>query len=412
MNRRTFLQSSTAVIAAATAPAIAAPPSEQLHFALIGAGNQGRHIAWRLGNEPGAKMTAVCDINPYSVAEAKKMSSDATYYQDWNELLAKEKDLQAVIVALPEHTHAPAAIAAMNAGLDVFCEKPMAYSLEDTRKMMEVRDATGRVLQIGQQRRSNPLYYLAERLIQKEGIIGEPTRVDAFWDRSSDWKISLPSFDKNFEPWGFPSPDHLVNWRLYREYGHGLMTENGTHQLDAASWLLGGARPESVSGHGSMLFKDGRETYDIVTADYRFDTGVLVRFCQDLHQGFNFQWSYGELILGKEGALRVTAEQQLVRYDKQRRATKVSVSELGELEIADVRCDPAEMLRSEADRQGGGLRSFAYQNQVRIFLNSIKTRSQPSCTGEIGHNSLAATVIGAESQYEGTVKHFNADTFA
>ncbi|MDZ4657234.1 MAG: Gfo/Idh/MocA family oxidoreductase [Bythopirellula sp.] len=411
INRRGFLQSSAATAAAlAASTSFAAPVKEPLHFALIGAGGKGRHCTIDMLRIPGTKLTAICEINPECVFEAKKLGSDARVYEDWNELLAKESDLQAVIVALPEDTHAAAAIAAMEAGRDVFCEKPMAYSIDEARQMNAVRDRTGRVLQIGQQRRSNPLYYLAERLVQQEGLIGEVIRVDAFWDRWEDWKRPLPTLDKDFSRWSFPTLDHLINWRLYRKYGHGLMTENGTHQMDACSWILGGKLPQRVCGMGVSLYPDERETYDAVTAEYLFEGDTLVRFSQDFHQGLNYGWSYGELFLGSEGALRITAEQELVHYDRARKATKISITKLGDFDLAGLACPVAEMLQAEQST-GGGLRDYSYAQEFRSFVHAMQNRTAPSCPGEIGLKSIAMTVTGAEAQYAGEFRKFTPEMF-
>lgn len=359
---------------------------------------------------PGTKLTAICEINPLCVTEAQKLGPDARVYEDWSELLAQETDLQAVIIALPEDTHAAAAIAAMEAGRDVFCEKPMAYSIDEARQMNAARDRTQRVLQIGQQRRSNPLYYLAERLVQHDGLIGEVIRVDAFWDRWEDWKRPLPALDKDFSRWGFPSLDHLVNWRLYRKYGHGLMTENGTHQMDACSWVLGGKLPQQVCGIGVSRYPDNRETYDAVTADYLFEGDIVVRFSQDFHQGLNYGWSYGELFLGSEGALRITAEQEIVHYDRRRKPTRISIEKLGDIEIGSVACPVDELVAIEKNGPGT-LREFSYALEFQSFVNAIKNRTQPSCPGEVGLRSIAMTVTGAEAQYAGEYRKFDEGMF-
>jgi len=412
LSRRTFLQTSLAAAAALATKAHAETTADiDIPFALIGSGGQGRHVAFRLAAEPGTRLEAICEINPANVAEVKKAAPDVRVYESWDEMLNKEKNLRAAVVGLPEHIHAEASIAAMNAGLDVFCEKPMAYSLDESRAMIAARDRNQRVLQIGQQRRSNPLYYLAERLLQKEGSIGEIVRVDAFWDRWTDWKFPLPSVEKDFRPWGYPTLNHLVNWRLYRAYGHGLMTENGTHQMDASSWLLGNRRPQRVCGMGVTRFDDQRETHDVVSADYEFDGRTIVRFTQDLHQGTNYRWSYGELFLGKEGALRVTAEQELVLIDKDRRENRVSIEKLGDFELAGVAVSADELKKAEEDRAGGGLRTFSYQNEMRIFANSVRTRQSPTCTGEIGHNSIAYTIVGTEAQYNNVPREFTPEMF-
>jgi predicted dehydrogenase len=412
LSRRTFLQSS---LAAATVLATKAHGQStgdgDIPFALIGSGGQGRHVAFRLAAEPGTRLEAICEINPASVAEVKKVAPDVRVYESWDEMLGKEKNLRTAVVGLPEHLHAPASIAALDAGLDVFCEKPMAYSLEDSRAMIAARNRNNGILQVGQQRRSNPLYYLAERLLQKEGSIGEIIRVDAFWDRWTDWKFGLPPVEKDFRPWGYPTLNHLVNWRLYREYGHGLMTENGTHQMDASGWLLGNRRPQRVCGLGVTRFDDQRETHDVVSADYEFDGRTIVRFTQDLHQGTNYRWSYGELFLGKEGALRVTAEQDLVLIDTKRRETRVPIEKLGEFELAGLSNSVDDMKKAEADRTGGGLRTYSYQNEMRIFANCVRTRQQPACTAEIGHNSIAFTIVGTEAQYNNEPRAFTSEMF-
>lgn len=418
IDRRSFLQSAAAAasVAGGLSSALAATqssaPSDNLHFALIGAGGQGRWDTGWLLQTPGAKLTAICEINPLRASDAQQqVAPNAKIYTDWNEMFAAEKDLQAVLVALPEHTHAEASIAAMNAGLDVFCEKPMAFSTEQARDMIAARDENNRILQIGQQRRSNPLYYLAERLVRKEGLIGEILRIDAFWDRWADWKNPLPELDQDFSKWGFPTLDHLINWRLYRQYGHGLITENGTHQLDASSWLLGEMKAKRVAGMGAMRYNDGRETHDICTAEYLFDNDTIVRFSQDFHQGLNYGWSYGELLLGSEAALRITAEQELVMYDRNRKATRIPIGRAGDVEIAGLVSPAADLAAAEADRRGGGLRTYSYAHEMRIFNHCVRNRTQPSCTGEIGHNAIAFTVTGATAQYDAKVCNFAEGDF-
>ncbi|MGH7129595.1 MAG: Gfo/Idh/MocA family protein, partial [Planctomycetaceae bacterium] len=334
LDRRTFLKTAAvAATAAATKTALGGSTQETLHFAIIGAGGQGQRITDYFAKVPGTRLTAICDINPLNVDTTKKSHSEAKVYEDWKEMLDQERDLQAVLIGLPEHLHAPAAIDAMNAGKDVFCEKPMAYSVEQCRQMIAARDKNQRILQIGQQRRSNPLYYLAERLIQKDGVIGKVVRADAFWDRWSDWKRPLPNLDKDFAKWGYPSLNHLINWRLYREYGHGLMTENGTHQMDACSWLLGGKLPRKVCGLGVAKYNDGRETHDVCSAEYLFEGDTIVRFTQDFHQGFNYGWGFGELFLGEDGSLRINQQQELAVYDKRGNEEKVSIAKLGDIEL-------------------------------------------------------------------------------
>ena len=409
VNRRTFLQATAAsgLAVAATARGATQAPSENLHFALIGAGGQGTRIATEMLKNPGAKLTALCEIQDRRRDPWLEKAPGARAYTDWNEMLAKETDLQAVLVALPEHTHEAATVAALNAGKHVFCEKPMAYSLEHGRAMIEAWKASGKVLQIGQQRRSNPIYYLALELIQKKGLLGEILRVDAFWDRAADWKRPLPEDTRDYSPWGFPTLNHLVNWRLYRQYSHGLMTENGTHQLDATRWLLGDKKPVRVCGMGTIRYPDGRETHDIASAEYLYEGDVIVRFTQDFHQGLNYGWEYGELFLGSEGALRVTEEREVVHYPKgSKQGTKISAAELGSIEFPGVSYSKDE-LAAVADYRG-----FSYENELKIFANCLRGGLQPTCTPTIGYNSIVPTVLGTVAQFERKYIEFEPSIWA
>jgi predicted dehydrogenase len=418
-HRRDFLKTSAALAAGAVLGQTgrSEKASDNIHFALIGAGSQGTHIAAQLAKVPNTKLTAVCEIFPPNIEQLKKNkdlkdkgAADATYYEDWNELLGKEKDLQAVVIALPEHTHAPAAVAALKAGKHVFCEKPMAYSLDQGREMLAAAKESGKTFQIGQQRRSSPLYYLAYKLLQKDGLIGEILRVDAFWDRAQDWKRPVPKVDKDFNFWGFPTADHLVNWRLYKKYGHGLMTENGTHQMDASGWLLGNKKPLYVCGMGAVRYKDKRETHDIASAEYFYEGDTVVRFTQDFHQNLNYGWEYGELFLGEKGALRVTEERHIVHYPTNpkgyREGKEIKVADLGTIEF------PGATYTADDLAKVTDFRIFSYENEMRIFAHCVRNGGQPTCTGQIGFNSIVPTILGTVAQFDKKYVDFDPKMWA
>jgi predicted dehydrogenase len=382
-------------------------PSENLHFALIGGGSQGTFITRNLLKVPGTRLTAVCEIYSPAQARWRREAPHAKVYEDWNRLLAEEKDLQAVLIALPEHTHKDAAVAALRQGRHVFCEKPMAWSLEQGREMIAAAKETGKTLQIGQQRRSNPLYYYAFELLQQKGLIGELLRVDAFWDRWKDWKRPVPKLSKDFNPWGFPTPHHLVNWRLFRRYNHGLMTENGTHQMDAVGWLIGNKKPVTVCGMGAIRYRDGRETHDIASAEYHYEGDTIVRFTQDFHQGLNYGWEYGELFLGSEGALRVTEERQIVHYPKgNKTGINLNPAEIGSIDFPGISYSGSELA------QVADFREFAYDNEMRIFVHCVGTGARPTCTAQIGYNSIVPTIVGTVAQFEKKYIEFDAKSWA
>ena len=160
-----------------------------------------------------------------------------------------------------------------------------------------------------------------------------------------------------------------------------------------------------------FAIKTTSETHDICTAEYLFDGDTIVRFAQDFHQGLNYGWSYSELLLGSEAAMRISAEQEIVIYDRKRKATRIPIARLGDCEIAGVASNSADLQKAEVDRAGGGLRTYSYQHEMRIFAHCVRHRTTPSCTGEIGHNSIALTVTGADAQYESDVRTFNREDF-
>lgn len=412
LTRRGFIGSTAALAATSVLRAddkkVAA--NDTLNVALIGAGGQGQRILDFCLRNQGTRCVAICEILPGNFDAANSLAKgSAKQYDDWNEMLAKE-DLDAVLIGLPEHTHHPAAIAAMKAGCHVFCEKPMAYSLEQGHEMIRVNQETGKVLQIGQQRRANPLYYHAAELLQEQKLVGDVIRVDAFWDRWEDWKRPLPNVNMDFAKWGFPSLNHLVNWRLYRAYGHGLMTENGTHQLDATMWLLGGKRPKVVNGVGVSKYHDGRETHDVVVANFIFDDDIVVRFSQDFHQGYNFGWGYGELVLGDRGSLRLIEQMEMVFQPKGKGSpVRPPLAEMNKgqgWEIPGIKLTAKQLAELKIEWW------FGYDAELRSFVHCCRHNVAPACTATIGHNSIVPTIVGTEAQFENRTITFKKEWWA
>jgi hypothetical protein len=110
--------------------------------------------------------------------------------------------------------------------------------------------------------------------------------------------------------------------------------------------------------------------------------------------------------------MRITAEQEIWLYDKQRKATRVPIEKLGEIELAGVGSTVEELKKAEEDRKGGGLRTYSYANEMRIFANCVREGKKPTCTGEIGLNSIAVTIVGTEAQFANQYRSFDAKMFA
>jgi predicted dehydrogenase len=301
LSRRDFIKSTTAVglgtaIAgrglardgqqeqpASTAPPkdrLPAPQPDDLRVALIGCGEQGRVLMESCLRIPGIRIVAVCDIWEYSRQYASgylnKYGQPATVYEDYRDLLAKEKDLAAALVATPDWVHAEHTNACLRAGLHVYCEKEMSNSLEKARSMVLAARRTGKLLQIGHQRRSNPRYIHAiDRLIREKKILGRVSVAYAQWNRSKSDMVGWPKRytipQETLEKYGYGSMLELRNWRWFRKFGGGPMVDLGSHQIDLFAWALG-VNPSTVAASGGMDYYTGREWYDNVMAVYEFAT--------------------------------------------------------------------------------------------------------------------------------------------
>ena len=207
---------------------------------------------------------------------------------DWRRVL-DDPDVDAVIIATPLHLHAEMTIAALQAGKHVFCEKAMALTEDDCLAAYRAYTSGDRVLFYGMQRLFDPKYLEAIRLIH-EGKIGDIVGMRCHWFRNADWRRAVPS----------PELERHINWRLYREYSGGLMTELGSHQLEVCNWALG-LMPVQVTGMGDIVYwRDGREVYDSVNVTYRYSNGCKICYESLIANKYN---GMEEQILGSKGTL-------------------------------------------------------------------------------------------------------------
>ncbi|MCX6910306.1 MAG: Gfo/Idh/MocA family oxidoreductase [Verrucomicrobia bacterium] len=311
VDRRTFLQSaavagaSLALSGNALAQAVAQPAKpatvagpkgiDDLNVGVIGLGAQGQVLIEAASGIPGVRFKAVCDIWEYHQklvgGRLKKTGHDVKTYEDYRELLAQEKDLDTVIVATPDWMHAEIANACMEAGKHVYCEKEMSNSLEKARSMVATQRKTGKLLQIGHQRRSNPRYIHAiDRLIREANLLGRVTHAYAQWNRSVADSLGWPkkyAIDQaKLDKYGYVSMEQFRNWRWYRKYGGGPIVDLGSHQIDLYSWLWG-CNPSAIVAMGGADYYKGREWYDNVMTIYEYHTATPSSARPTHHRGTN-----------------------------------------------------------------------------------------------------------------------------
>jgi predicted dehydrogenase len=321
MDRRSFLRST----AAGGAGLVLSPAAfgsnniktDDINVALLGAGEQGQILADICCRMPAVRFKAVCDIwTSYNQRKTsrrlKAYGHQHNTYTDYREMLDKEKDLDAVIIATPDFRHAEHAVSCLKAGLHVYCEKEMSNSLEGARKMVQAAMETGKLLQIGHQRRSNPRYiHCYEKLIKQAKLLGKITAINGQWNRSAQPDLGWPkkhSIDEaTLRKYGFESMQQFRNWRWYRNLGGGPMADLGSHQIDIFNWFLD-ALPKSVVASGGTDYydKQSHQWYDNIMAVYEYETaqGTVRAFYQALTTNSN--GGYYETFMGDQGTLRIS----------------------------------------------------------------------------------------------------------
>jgi len=268
--------------------AAVAASDRKVRIGMIGPGSRGQYHLSLLKQIPEAEVVALCDIYKPNLDAAKAMFPDARTYEDYRELL-DDKEVDAVMITTPLDRHYRMAMDAIAAGKHVFCEKALAYTMDQCLEIYNAAVASGKVFLIGQQRLFDPKYKKALQAI-RDGEYGPVVNVRNYWFRNHDWRRDVPS----------PELERHINWRLYREYSRGLMTELACHQLQNGIYALNDI-PTKVMGSGSIIYwKDGREVFDNVSLIYTFPNGVNMTFESVIS---NKHFGMGEQILCKEGTL-------------------------------------------------------------------------------------------------------------
>jgi predicted dehydrogenase len=269
------------------ASAGAGSPNDRINLAIVGFGIQAGVLFECLKNIPGLHFQAVCDIsknsqnNFRSKARSLDNAKGAKMYVDIDDMLATEKGLDAAIVATPDFWHAPHTVKCLEAGLHVYCEKMMSNTIDGARSMVRAMEKSGKLCQIGHQRRSNPRYrFVYEQLIRNKRITGRIINANAQWNRSlgasgdiggAKLARSVIVPDETLSRYGFRDMHQFLNWRFYRDLSGGPISDLGAHQIDIFNWFFG-TTPKSVFASGGNDYFDQREHFDNVMCIFDYDT--------------------------------------------------------------------------------------------------------------------------------------------
>lgn len=337
VTRRSFLSSGTRLgavvlaspyLANAQAPA-GAGGTQALNVGIIGTGAQGRVLLNAALKIPDIRFKAVCDIwnenRTYGERLLKKFGHDVKPFEDYREMLSSVPELDAVIVATPDWYHAEHANAALKAGKHVYCEKLMSNTIEGARSMVKTARETGKLLQIGHQRRSNPRYlYARDQLVRHHKILGRITNINALWNRAvSDdltWTARNEIPKATLEKYGYDDMHQFRNWRWFKKYSGGPISDLGAHQIDVFNWMLG-ADPVNVMAGGGVDYYKNHEWYDNVMAIYEFHTAAgPVRAFYEVLTTTSSGGGYHESFMGDEGTLKMSENPKYTKVYREARA--------------------------------------------------------------------------------------------
>ena len=315
---------------------------------------------------------------------------DARGFSDYKELLEMD-EIQGVVIATPLNEHARISIDAMNKGKHVFCEKAMAITIDECFAMMQVHRETGKILQIGHQRLFSVRYLKGMEMI-REGKLGKITQIRAYWHRNNDWRRPVPS----------SGLERKINWRMYREFSRGLMTELATHQIQVANWALGEI-PVEVSGSGSINYwKDGREVFDNVNLVYTYPSGTHLIYDSCIS---NMKYGLEEQVMGPLGTLEMEAARLFSENPPPAPGILQLINQI-EKNIFDAVPigGPSWVPENPSEDKGTyitkALESDGTDMQMEAFANAVRENKIIPWNAEHGYYAGVATLLGDQAMME------------
>ncbi len=320
MNRRTFLHGSAAGLAAA---GLSFADDKPKRVGLIGTGWYGKADLFRLIQVAPVEVVSLCDVDKRMLAHAADMVATRQAskkrprtYADYREML-KERDLDIVLVATPDHWHALAMIEAVKSGADVYCQKPISVDILEGQAMLAAARKYKRVVQVGTQRRSTPHLIEARDNFLREGKLGKIALIEIYcyyhMRSTQNPPDTAPPDYLDYEMWTGPAPMrpynslvHPRSWRAFMEYGNGIVGDMCIHMLDMVRWMMDLGWPKSVSSSGGILIDKGSKSNisDTQTATFDFPEVKVVWEHRSWGHSPDPKYPWGATFYGDKGTLK------------------------------------------------------------------------------------------------------------
>jgi predicted dehydrogenase len=363
--------------------------NDTLQVGLIGVGGRCKHLLRSFPQLPNVRITAVCDVWDQNLAEGKKLADPKAFATKVSDELLARKDVDAVLIATPDHWHVPLTVAACAAGKDVYVEKPLTHDLAEGKAVVEAQNAHKRIVQVGTQQRSMP-HIIKVYDIVKSGALGQVHKVHCTWNRNAgraqrfkdsldpktvDWKRFLGTArDQPFDAYRFRQ------WRWFWDFGGGIFTDLMVHWIDVVHWFLGLDHPATAASIGDWYSAKGVwETPDTVQTLLRYpDQEVQVYF-----QGTFSSNRYGSMVefMGTEGTLYIDRGRYEVIPDRGKTKLKPDQLVVGK----------GEKGLDFYDQPDGELLHLAN------WVECVRARKKPTAPAEAGVSAASAAHLANQS---------------
>ena len=406
LSRRSFLETTTLgaaglMLGPPGVPASALRAIDQVNVGVVGAGGQGSSLIRNLATLPNSKITAVCDIFEPNLRRGVNLAGNQPRsFTDYRKLI-ESKDVDAVVIATPLHSHSEMVLAALGAGKHVFVEKTMAYSVPQCDEIVRgSKRHPSLILQVGHQHRFDPVIHKVVDM-STNGALGKVTHIRCMWHRNGNWRRPVPRINFDPRPWGYADLEHLINWRMYKRYSGGLMCELGSHMIEICNLILG-ATPASVTGMGGIdYWKDGRETFDNVIVVYSYPSGQKVTFSStttNAHDGERI------VIMGTEGTIEMGWDKALYFREKEK-------PELVNAEGATVIGSTGETMKAstQSEKEGAQVatqnapRRSAVYRELESYVSCIREGKKAVVDVQVGRNAAVSVLSANQAMEEGRV---------
>jgi predicted dehydrogenase len=372
MNRRSLIRGAAAMSAASYMRVLGA--NDRVQLGLIGCGDRGEYVMTVFQNSKQVDVNAVCDIYGAKIDKVQQKATTAKGFNDHRKLL-EAKNVDAVLIATPDHWHAGCAIDALNAGKDVYVEKPLTLTIEEGPPIVKAARVNNRICQVGMQQRSGENYLQAKREYIDSGKLGKITMARTWWHGNTYHLRKAPAVLQNRPSnldwarflgpvkWRDYDPQQYFNFRAYLDFGGGQVTDLFTHWIDVVHMFMGQDDPIAASAAGGVYnYKDGRTAPDTINVLLEYPKEWVATFEATLAPGIK---GAAVEMCGTEGKLYIT-RQGFEFTSAERGAVPVKVPYAKDQTI----------------------------DHVQNFLDCCRSRKLPNADVQIGHRSAAASHLG------------------